>query len=148
MAPKSPFEPGRKLRRACSHKCHISPLHEILVLWRRFGEPVQMCRFARALKSHFLSLKWWFGCHLWEQRYNLREQRRLASMHICTGSPEPSSVENVITVPKSRTGNLCVIYASSDGSVESAYLRRLAWAFGHSTMQQVQQSHVLAKMAI
>ena len=56
----------------------------------------------------------------------LRAAKTLSSMHICTGWPEPSSAENVIKVPKSRTGNLCVIYASSNGSVESAYLRRLA----------------------
>ena len=49
-------------------------------------------------------------------------------VHNCTGSPEHSSLDKVITAPKSRAGNVCAIYASTEGTAESAYLRRLAWA--------------------
>ena len=60
----------------------------------------------------------------------MRAAKNLASLHICIGSPEPSSLDNVITLPKSRASNLRAIYANSEGSLESAYLRRLASAFG------------------
>ena len=56
----------------------------------------------------------------------MRAVKALASLHICTGSPEPSSLDNVITLQNLGAGNLRDIYASSEGSVESAYLRRLA----------------------
>ena len=71
------------------------------------GAPVQMCRFARALKSRFYA-------------------QMVIGVHNCTGSPEHSSLDKVITAPKSRAGNVCAIYASTEGTAESAYLRRLA----------------------
>ena len=38
----------------------------------------------------------------------MRAAKTLASLHICTGSPEPSSLDNVKTVPKFRAdNNLC-----------------------------------------
>ena len=40
-------------------------------------------------------------------------------------TPEPSSLDNVITLPKSRASNVLSIHANSEGSVVSAYLRRL-----------------------
>ena len=55
----------------------------------------------------------------------MRAAKNLTNLHICIGSPEPSSLVNVITLPKSRASNLRAIYASSEGSVVSAYLRRL-----------------------
>ena len=93
------------------------------------GALVQMCRFVRVLKSHFLAQMVigvpWVPFIRAEGKI-MRAAKSLASLYICTGSPEHSSLDNVITAPKSRTGNLCVIYASSEGSAESAYLRRLA----------------------
>ena len=55
----------------------------------------------------------------------MRAAKNLTNLHICIGSPEPSSLVNVITLPKSRAGNLRAIHANSEGSVVSAYLRRL-----------------------
>ena len=55
----------------------------------------------------------------------MREVKALSSLHICTGSHEPSALDNVTTLPKSRARNMRVIYARSEGSVESAYLHRL-----------------------
>ena len=51
--------------------------------------------------------------------------KNLTNLHICIGSPEPSSLDNVITLPKSRASNVRAIHANSEGSVVSAYLHRL-----------------------
>ena len=56
----------------------------------------------------------------------MRAAKTLASLHICLGSPEPSSLDNVTTLPISRVSNVRAIHASIEGSVESAYLRRFA----------------------
>ena len=42
----------------------------------------------------------------------MKAAKTLASLHICTGSPEPSYLDNVITLPKSRASNLRVIHVS------------------------------------
>ena len=36
------------------------------------------------------------------------------------------ALDNIMTVPISHAGNLCPIYANSEGSGEFSYLRRLA----------------------
>ena len=56
----------------------------------------------------------------------MRAANALASLHICTGSIEPSLLDNTITVPKSLAGDFCDIYASSEDSGESTYLCMLA----------------------
>ena len=55
----------------------------------------------------------------------MRAAKAMTSLHICTCSLEPSSLDNAITAPKSRTDDLCAIYAS-EGSSKSAYMRTLA----------------------
>ena len=55
----------------------------------------------------------------------MRAAKNLTNLHICKGSPEPSSLDNVITLPKSGASNVRAIHANSEGSVVSAYLRRL-----------------------
>ena len=55
--------------------------------------------------------------------------KALASLHICTGSPEPRH-SNEISCAGSN-GDLCAIRASSVDSVESAHLDR----YSHWTMQ-------------
>ena len=69
--------------------------------------------------------------------------KALASLHICTGSPEPRH-SNEISFAGSN-GNLCAIYVSifhmlacSEGSGESAHLQRLT----------VMNYHVLVHMTI
>ena len=90
------------------------------------GAPLQMCRFARVLKSHFLAQMVIEVPFIRADDKIMRAAKSLVSLYICTGSSEHSSLDNVITAPKSRTCNLCAIYASSEGSAESAYLCRLA----------------------
>ena len=65
MAPKSPFEPAREICDESSGE--FVRINSTNRQYTRFwcgdegsGEPVQMCRFARALKSHF-SHKWRMG---------------------------------------------------------------------------------------
>ena len=83
------------------------------------GAPVQMCRFARALKSHSLAQMVigvpWVPFMRAEVQI-MRATKTLVCLHNCTGSPEHLSLDNVITAPKFRAGNLCAIYASSEGS--------------------------------
>ena len=55
--------------------------------------------------------------------------KALASLHICTGSPEPRH-NNEISCAGSN-GDLCAIHASSLDSVESVHLDR----YSHWTMQ-------------
>ena len=55
--------------------------------------------------------------------------KALASLHICTGSPEPRH-SNEISCAGSN-GDLCAIHASSEGSSESAHLSRFSnWTMG------------------
>ena len=98
----------------------------------------------------------------------VRAAKDLASLHICTGLPKPSSLYKRSCA--ALNGDLCAIHASSEYSGESAHLRRqsldnvinikiscagskgsweyallhrLAWAF-----YTVSKYHVLVEMAI
>ena len=55
--------------------------------------------------------------------------KALASLHICTGSPEPRHCNEISSA--GSNGDLCAIHASSLDSDESAHLHR----YSHWTMQ-------------
>ena len=52
----------------------------------------------------------------------VRAAKDLASLHICTGLPQPSSMYKISGAV--LNGFLCAIHASSEYSGESAHLRR------------------------
>ena len=55
----------------------------------------------------------------------IRGARALAGIHICIGSPEPSYLDNGISIKSScagSNGDLSVIYASNEDSRKSAHL--------------------------
>ena len=52
----------------------------------------------------------------------VRAAKDLASLHICTGLPKPSSLYKISCA--ALNGDLCAIHASSEYSGESAHLRR------------------------
>ena len=52
----------------------------------------------------------------------VRAAKDLASLHICTGLPKPSSLHKISCA--ALNGDLCAIHASSEYSGESAHLRR------------------------
>ena len=52
----------------------------------------------------------------------VRAAKDLASLHICTGLPFPSSLYKISCV--ALKGDLCAIHASSEDSGQSAHLRR------------------------
>ena len=79
---------------------------------------MQMCRFARALKSGFLAqmvigVPW---VPFSRAEVIMRAAKTLASLHNYIGSPKHSSLDNVMKAPKSRSGNVCALYASSESS--------------------------------
>ena len=88
-----------------------------------------LCRFASALKFHFLA-QMVIGCHLWERKCNIYEQRRL--MRVCTFLPGRLSLghSTMYNGTKISCWQFVCHYASSEGSTESAYLRTLTRAFG------------------
>ena len=75
------------------------------------------------------SLKSRLECNLLEQKAEIYESKEhdegfgeSSHLHLLSLSLRRST----ITVPKSRAGDLCAIYASREGSDESAYLRMFA----------------------
>ena len=48
----------------------------------------------------------------------MKAAKTLASLHICTGSLEPSYLDNVITLPKSGASNSRAIYVSMFGRLQ------------------------------
>ena len=52
----------------------------------------------------------------------VRAAKDLASLYICTGLPQPSSLYKISCA--ALNGELCAIHASSEYSGESAHLRR------------------------
>ena len=71
----------------------------------------------------------------------MRVAKALVGLHICTGSPEPSSLDNVITVPKSRAG-ICVSFMRAAKALASLHI----CAGSPEPSALVPKSHVLAQM--
>ena len=68
----------------------------------------------------------------------VRVSKDLASLHICTGLPLPSSLYKISCA--ALNGDSCAIHASNENSGESVHLRR----HSHWTMRLVLRSFVLA----
>ena len=80
----------------------------------------------------------WHSSQMAIECHFVRAAKALASLHICTGLPKPSSLYKISCA--ALNGDLCAIHASSEYSGESVHLRR----HSHWTMRLVSRSIVFA----